>query len=209
VLFLFGDIAMQRSYESLKQLVEIDSPTGFTHGAEEYVMNHLRGMGLHPYQTHKGAVKLAFGENPKLAIAAHLDTLGGIVTGIKSNGNLSISPIGGLGLISFEGAYVRIRTMDDKIFTGTFLLNNPASHANKATDTAQRSIESMHIRLDEEVKTKQECEQLGIRVGDFVCFDPRYEELPSGYIKSRFMDNKASCYVLFVRKIPPDPMIMP
>jgi len=188
---------MQRSYESLKQLVEIDSPTGFTHGAEEYVMNHLRSMGLHPYQTHKGAVKLAFGENPTLAIAAHLDTLGGIVTGIKSNGNLSISPIGGLGLISFEGAYVRIRTMDDKIYTGTFLLNNPASHANKATDTAQRSIESMHIRLDEEVKTKQECEQLGIRVGDFVCFDPRYEELPSGYIKSRFMDNKASCYVLF------------
>ena len=71
---------MQRSYESLKQLVEIDSPTGFTHGAEEFVMNHLRGMGLHPYQTHKGAVKLAFGENPTLAIAAHLDTLGGIVT---------------------------------------------------------------------------------------------------------------------------------
>ena len=51
---------MQRSYESLKQLVEIDSPTGFTHGAEEFVMNHLRGIGLHPYQTHKGAVKLAF-----------------------------------------------------------------------------------------------------------------------------------------------------
>jgi putative aminopeptidase FrvX len=30
-----------------------------------------------------------------------------------------------------------------------------------------------------------------------VCFDTRYQELSSGYIKSRFMDNKAGCYVLF------------
>lgn len=188
---------MNTSYESLKQLVEIDSPTGYTHNAEAFVMQFLQQQGLQPKQTNKGAVKLAFGENPTIALAAHLDTLGGIVSGIKSNGTLTISPIGGLGLISFEGGYVRIRTMEDKIFTGTFLLNNPASHANKATDTAQRSIDSMHIRLDEEVATKDACEQLGISVGDFVCFDPRYEELSSGYIKSRFMDNKASCYVLF------------
>ena len=30
-----------------------------------------------------------------------------------------------------------------------------------------------------------------------VCFDTRYQELPSGFIKSRFLDNKAGCYVLF------------
>lgn len=188
---------MNASYESLKQLVSIDSPTGFTHNAESYVMEYLQSRGLNPKQTHKGAVKLAFGESPTIALAAHLDTLGGIVSGIKPNGTLTISPIGGLGLISFEGGYVRVHTMKGTVFTGTFLLNNPASHANKLTDTAQRSIDSMHIRLDEEVTTKEACEELGIRVGDFVCFDPRYEELPGGYIKSRFMDNKASCYVLF------------
>lgn len=188
---------MTRSYESLQQLVEIDSPTGFTHHAEAYVMEYLRNKGLKPEQNHKGAITVSFGEQPSIALAAHLDTLGAIVSGIKPNGTLSISPIGGLGLISFEGGYVRVRTMQDKEYTGTFLLNNPASHANKMTDTAQRSIESMHIRLDEEVNSKEECEKLGIRVGDFVCFDPRYEELSSGYIKSRFMDNKASCFVLF------------
>lgn len=188
---------MNKSYESLKQLVEIDSPTGFTQNAEAFVLRFLREKGLQPKQTHKGAVKLSFGEHPTIALAAHLDTLGAIVSGIKPNGTLTISPIGGLGLISFEGGYVRVRTMNDTIFTGTFLLNNPASHANKATDTAQRSIETMHIRLDEEVSTKEACEKLGICVGDFVCFDTRYEELSSGYIKSRFMDNKASCYVLF------------
>ena len=91
---------MNTSYESLKQLVEIDSPTGYTHNAEAFVMQFLQQQGLQPKQTNKGAVKLAFGENPTIALAAHLDTLGGIVSGIKSNGTLTISPIGGLGLIS-------------------------------------------------------------------------------------------------------------
>ena len=188
---------MNLSYQTLKELVEIDSPTGFTAQAETYTMNLLKNYGLSPYQTKKGAVICKFGENPIIAISAHLDTLGAIVTGIKPNGTLSISPIGGLGLISFEGGYVRIRTLEDKVFNGTFLLNNPASHANKTTDTAIRSIDNMHIRLDEEVTSKNDVLALGIQVGDFVCFDPRYQELESGYIKSRFMDNKASCFVLF------------
>ena len=188
---------MTSSYEFLKQLVLIDSPTGYTEKAESFIMDELQKLGLNPVQTHKGAVKVAFSDNPTIALAAHVDTLGAIVTGIKSNGTLSISPIGGLGLISFEGGYVRVRTIDDKVYTGTFLLNNPASHANRSTDSAIRSIDTMHIRLDEEVHSKADVEKLGIGVGDFVCFDPRYEELASGFIKSRFMDNKACCYVLY------------
>ena len=44
-----------------------------------------------------------------------------------------------------------------------------------------------------------------MRPGDIVSFDPRYQELPSGYVKGRFMDNKAGCFVLFeiARRLPP------
>ena len=55
----------------------------------------------------------------------------------------------------------------------------------------------MHVRLDEVVASKQDVLSLGINVGDFICFEPHYQELSSGYIKSRFMDNKAGCFVLF------------
>ena len=37
---------------------------------------------------------------------------------------------------------------------------------------------------------------LGVRAGDIVCFEPRYREA-GGFLKGRFMDNKAGCFVLF------------
>jgi len=55
----------------------------------------------------------------------------------------------------------------------------------------------MHIRLDEEVYTKEDVTKLGIGVGDIIAFEPRYREYDNGFIKSRFMDNKAGCFVLF------------
>lgn len=185
------------AYDTLRTLVGIDSPSGYTQKACEYIYHLLSEYGWKPEYTNKGAVRCALGDSPTLAIAAHTDTLGAIVSGVKSNGTLSFSPLGGPLLTSFEGGYVRIYTMDDHVYTGTMLLNNPSTHANREADKTERKIENMHIRIDEEVTSKDDVRILGIRTGDIICFDPRYQELSSGFIKSHFMDNKAGCYVLF------------
>lgn len=185
------------SYKQLQELVAIDSPSGFTKAAEDYCFNLLETLGWKPEKTNKNAVKCSFGENPKLAIAAHLDTLGAIVTGTNTDGTLATSLIGSVSLNQAEGEYVTIYTLEGKTFTGTYLLNNPAKHANKDLGTIKRSIENMHIRLDEEVSCEDDVKNLGIRIGDIICLDTRYQELESGFIKSRFMDNKAGCFVLF------------
>ncbi|SHJ98456.1 Putative aminopeptidase FrvX [Rubritalea squalenifaciens DSM 18772] len=184
-------------YTTLKELVNIDSPSGFTHDACDYIFDLLKGMGYAPEMTNKGAVRCAFGKEPKLSIAAHVDTLGAIVSGIKGDGTLAFSTIGGLSLTGAEGEYVRICTLDGKVHTGTILLNDPSSHTNREKDSTKRSLETMHIRLDEIVFSKQDVKDLGISVGDLICLYPRYEELENGYIKSRFLDNKAGCFVLF------------
>ena len=193
------------SLETLKKLVEIDSPTGFTEQACKYAAEVLKGYGYSPELSNKGAVRCSLGPAPKLAIAAHTDTLGAMVSGINSNGSRAISSIGGLSLNMAEGEYVKVYTMAGKIITGTFLLDNPSSHANRELNKTRRDISNMHIRLDEEVYTEADTRELGIRPGDIVCFDPRYQELPSGYVKGRFMANKAGCFVLFeiARRLPP------
>ncbi len=180
----------------LKELLAIDSPSGFTHHATDYIVSTLEGFGLHPKRTVKGAVTCALGPSPTLAIAAHTDTLGAIVSGVNSNGTLKFSVLGGPLLPTFEGAYVRIHTTKDRIITGTLLLNNPSVHANGQASKAERTADSMHVRIDELVSTSADVLALGIRVGDIICFDTRYEFLPSGFIKSHFLDNKAGCYVL-------------
>lgn len=187
-----------KDYSTLKELVAIDSPSGFTQKASYYIHDLLEKYGWSPDYTNKGAVRCNLGtQAPTLAIAAHVDTLGAVVADIAKDGTLRISKVGGLSLNGFEGAYCKIYTLEDKIYTGTLLLDNPATHVNKDLNSTQRSLYNMHIRLDEEGSSKEEIEKLGIRVGDFICFDTNYQELPSGYIKSRFMDNKAGCYVLF------------
>jgi len=186
-----------KNYDTLRQLVEIDSPSGFTTNACTYIYTLLESYGWHPEYTTKGAVKCALGANPTLAIAAHTDTLGAIVSGIKPNGTLSFALLGSPLLPSFEGGYVRIHTMSGKVYTGTMLFNNPSAHANREASSATRTIDNMHVRIDELVNSKEDTQKLGIRTGDIICFDTRYTELPSGYIKSHFMDNKAGCYVLF------------
>lgn len=188
---------MTNHYNRLQELVAIDSPTGFTSQACAYVFDTLASFGLRPEYTNKGAVKCALGNEPKVALAAHVDTLGAIVSGVRKDGNLSISLLGGLSLNGFEGEYCRIHTHDGKVFHGTLLLNDPSVHANRETGKKERTVENMHIRLDEEVDNKEDTEALGIGNGDIVAFDTKYQELPNGFIKSRFMDNKAGCYVLF------------
>jgi putative aminopeptidase FrvX len=185
------------NYKQLEELVNIDSPTGYTAEACKYIFDALTAIEYKPGYTQKGAVKCALGQNPTLAIAAHVDTLGAIASGVNNDGTLSFSPLGGLLLTSAEGEYVNIITLAGKIFTGTLLFNNPSAHANKDRETTNRTLDNMHIRLDEEVYSKDDVAKLGIKTGDIIAFEPRYREYANGFIKSRFMDNKAGCFVLF------------
>ncbi len=181
----------------LRELVAIDSPSGFTATACDYIFDYLSDLGWKPERTNKGAIKCSFGENPTLAIAAHVDTLGGVVSYIKPDGTIALSKVGGPSLYAYEGSYCRVYTMKGKVYTGTLLLNNPAVHVNREESSSKRTEDTMHIRLDEMVSNEKEVRDLGIEIGDFICFETHYEELPSGFVKSKFMDNKAGCMVLF------------
>ncbi len=181
----------------LEELITIDSPTGYTHKAADMIERVLRSFGFAPVRTKKGAVRCSLGPQPRIAFAAHTDTLGAIVSGINANGTLRLSLLGGPLLPSFEGGYVRIHTLDNRVYTGTLLLNDPSTHANNTAATKERTTSVMHIRIDEPVSKLEDVRALGIRTGDIIAFDPKFQLLDNGYVKSHFLDNKAGCAVLF------------
>ena len=185
-----------RDYSTLRRLVEIDSPTGMTDEAVACLREVLESYGYRPEATRKGALRCPLGDEPKLALAAHVDTLGAVISKIRDEGRLRISPVGGLSLNMAEGEYVKIHRLDGGVSTGTFLLDNPSAHANKELATAARTERTMHVRIDAEVTCAGDVRALGIRPGDIVAFKPRYCETETGFIKSRFLDNKAGCFVL-------------
>ncbi len=195
-LYFCQNMTTQTDYTPLQDLVAIDSPSGFTQKAAQFIFDYLSKLGYAPEYTNKGAVRCALGKSPYLSIASHTDTLGAVVASVSKKGELRISKVGGPSLNSYEGGYCRIYTLDDRIYTGTLLLNNPSVHTNAQEKTTLRTTDNMHVRIDELVANRKDVRALGIQNGDFICFETYYQDLPSGFIKSRFMDNKAGCFVM-------------
>ena len=85
--------------EETKKLLEIDSPSGYTKNVAEYVMEEYHKLGYKADMTVKGGVLVDLGgedESNAVMLDTHIDTLGGMVSEIKADGNLRIVPIGGL-----------------------------------------------------------------------------------------------------------------
>lgn len=185
--------------EVTTKLLAIDSPTGYTKKAAEFVMDEYKKLGYEPQMTVKGGVLVNLGgenEQDGLLLAAHTDTLGAMVCEIKSNGNLKVSPLGGMNPNNAEAENCRIVTRFDGIYEGTFQLENASIHVNGEYNDTSRKYKCMEVVLDEKVTSKEETEKLGIMVGDIVCFDPRTVITEKGYIKSRFLDDKLSVGIL-------------
>ena len=185
--------------EQTKKILSIDSPSGYTKKVAEYVMNEYRALGYEPRLTVKGGILVEIGGNKAsdaVLLEAHIDTLGAIVTEIKGNGNLKVSPIGGMNANNAEAENCRVITRFDGVYEGTLQLNNASAHVNGEYDNTSRKFSSMEVVMDENVHSKDDTEKLGIMAGDIVAFDPRTVETKSGFLKSRFLDDKLSVGIL-------------
>jgi len=181
--------------EQLKALTSIPSPSGFTREVADYVMTTLKGMGYEPYLSHKGNIHVTLGgEGNPLLLAAHVDTLGAMVRAIKDNGRLRPTTLGGHQWGTADGENCTVHTRDGKVYTGVILNTEPSAHV--ADEKPDRLEQNMEILLDENVSSKEETKALGIQVGDFIALDPRTIVTESGYIKSRFLDDKLSAAIL-------------
>lgn len=185
--------------EQTKAILAIDSPTGYTRNAAEYIAKEYERLGYKVQITTKGSVLVEIGgadEKDAILLAAHTDTLGAMVKEIKSNGNLRVSPLGGMNPNNAEAENCRIVTKFDGVYEGTFQLDNASVHVNKDYDDKKREYDGMEVVLDERVSSKEDTQKLGVMVGDIVCFEPRTVVTKSGYIKSRFLDDKLSVGIL-------------
>lgn len=185
----------------IRELSAIGSPTGYTEAIVAHVAARLERAGWTPRRTGKGAL-LASGPDPLLLFSAHLDTLGAMVSSLKG-GVVRFAQLGGWPLNSFEGEYLSIHTLDGRVHRGTLLADNPAAHVNHNLGTQARTLESMHIRLDAAGESEEDLRALGLEVGDIVVFDPRFERTETGFVRCRFLDDKAgSACLLHVMEEP-------
>ena len=185
--------------EKAMELLAIDSPTGYTRAAEDFVLREFSALGYSAQRTVKGGILIDLGgknNDDALLLEAHADTLGGMVAEIKGSGRLRIVNVGGLNANNTEAENCRVVTKFDGVYEGTLQLCNASLHVNGDYGSTQRKWDTVEVVLDEMVGSADDVKKLGISVGDFVCFEPRTRLTKSGYIKSRFLDDKLSVGIL-------------
>ena len=187
------------AWEQADALLAIDSPSGFTAKAVAWLKKQFECLGFAATITTKGGLLVDLGGKNNedcLMLAAHTDTLGGMVAEIKGSGRLRLTNLGGMKADNGEAENVRVHTRDGKIYEGTLQLCNASVHVNGDYSTAKRSFDTTEVVLDEDVSSAADTRKLGIEVGDLVCFEPRTRKTASGYLKSRFLDDKLSVGIL-------------
>lgn len=178
----------------LERIINIPSPTGFC----KEVINEVGkiagefGYKFEKNQKGNGIITIDGEDNSYcIGIPVHVDTLGAMVRSINSDGTLKITSLGGNMYSTLDGEYCKIHTRNGKIYTGTMLCTSPAAHVFPDSKTKERKEENMMIRLDELVYSKADTEKLEIATGDFISIEPKFQITESGFIKSRYMDDKA------------------
>ncbi len=182
-----------------QDLLKIDSPTGYTSGVIDYIAGAAEDLNYCLERTEKGCGMIfVHGKErgKKVAVSAHVDTLGAMVRSVGEDGFLKFTAVGGPILPTLDGEYCKILTRDGRIYSGTFLSLSPSAHVFQDASSRARDEQNMVIRIDETVSSKTEVEQLGIRPGNFVFIDPKTVVTSSGFLKSRFIDDKGSAACL-------------
>lgn len=181
--------------EQTEKVIGIDSPTGYHYNVQKYLVDTIQAMGFEVRTLRKGGVIANLGgEGNPLMMLAHVDTFGAFVHYIKGNGRLAISN-GTLNPNNIETENVRVITRSGAVYEGTIQLENASVHVNPDVN-AERKFTNLEVVLDEDVTSKEDVEKLGICAGDFLAVEPRFQVTEKGYIKSRFLDDKASSGVL-------------
>ncbi len=187
--------------EIAKEVFTCDSPTGFTQNVIKLVKEKVDSFGYHTRIMNNGALEVSIeGEDKSKTVAtsAHCDTLGLMVRSIKADGHLALTKLGGPITPTLDGEYCRIYTRDGKVYKGTILSTSAATHVYPDANTKSRDIDNLEVRLDELVHSKEDVQKLGIENGDIVCYDPKCEITENGFLKTRFIDDKASVVVLLM-----------
>ena len=185
--------------QTLQTLINTPSPSGNTDRVISFVEERFDALGIETKRNRKGGlIATIHGQNDRehRMLTAHVDTLGAMVKEIKPSGRLKIDLIGGFKFNAIEGEYCEVETQGGEVITGTILMHQTSVHVYKDAGSAERNQTNMEIRLDAKVKSIDDVRALGIEVGDFVSFDPRFQVLDTGYVKSRHLDDKLSVAIL-------------
>ena len=124
------------------------------------------------------------GPGKKIMFAAHMDSLGLMVTHIEKGGQLRFGKIGGLPVTELIGTPVRFENGLQGVV-----------HCNDVEDEGKVKLEELYIDIG--AKDAEDAKKY-VRPGDMCIYDTRSAMLANNMICSPYTDNRSGCTVLLM-----------
>jgi endoglucanase len=178
------------------RLIEVGSPSGF----EEPMIRRLK-KELEPYmdELHEsprgnviGVQKGSDPESPSIALVAHMDQVGFIVSNIDERGFIRFRRIGGAAIRSIQGQHVRILAGKGDVLGVVGV--KPGHLTSSEEERKIPSIEDMYV--DVGGRNKEEVESMGISIGTPMVWNTPPIKLANGLVSSAAVDDRAGLTVL-------------
>ncbi|MCI1665586.1 MAG: peptidase M42 [Atopobiaceae bacterium] len=195
--------------DTLRRLVECDSPVGYNVDIKPLMEGIFRGYGLDMTWDRKGTgyVRLEGRDSSRcVCMGAHLDTIGLIVRGFNTgghardypepDGSLRVRQLGGMNYSSAEGCTCRIHCRNGNVVPAQLICDKHSVHSFVDARAVPRDEDHMSLSVIGDVHCMEDAKDLGITQGAIVAVDPEFELFDNGYIVSRHIDDKAAVAAL-------------
>lgn len=180
--------------ELLQQLCEASAVSGDEQEVRTLLINALDSSvdeitfdGLGSFVARKG------NRGPKVTIVGHMDEVGFMVTHIDESGFLRFTTIGGWWSQSMLNHRVAIRTRKGVKIPG--IIGSVAPHA-LTEKQKQQPLTFDEIFIDIGANSREEVENRGIAIGDFVSPEANFARWGEDKIVGKALDNRVGCALM-------------
>ncbi|WP_425448654.1 M42 family metallopeptidase [Dethiothermospora halolimnae] len=126
---------------------------------------------------------------PKVMVAAHMDEVGLIVTGIQESGLIKFTAVGGLDQRILVSKTVKIGK--DNI---PGVIGAKPIHLQKKGER-KKALQMNQLYIDIGVDNKKQAEKV-VKIGDYIAFDSNYVEFGKDLVKAKGLDDRVGCGAL-------------
>ncbi|HWO97672.1 MAG TPA: M42 family metallopeptidase [Bacillus sp. (in: firmicutes)] len=180
--------------ESLRDLTGLVGVSGSEQEVVKYVKKNLTPYADEVKVDRNGnviAIKHGSEPGPKLMISAHSDEVGFCVKNILSNGFIIFDKVGGVSDQLLLGRKVWVTT---KKIPG--IIGIKAGHM-QTPEESRKVKTTRECYIDVGLSSRQEVENLGIRIGDPIVFQSDFMEMANkDLVSTKSIDNRIHCAIL-------------
>ncbi|MBQ3040720.1 MAG: M20/M25/M40 family metallo-hydrolase [Clostridia bacterium] len=165
----------------IKKLMLTPSVSGREEKIREVIKNEVLPYADEVYTDNMGnLIARKKGNGKKIMFCAHMDEIGFFVTGIGSNGNINVSPVGGINALS--------ATFQD-------VISENGVCGILATNSSKELPKYEKLYIDIGAKTKKQAEKK-VQIGDFFVCVPKFKKLLNQRYVGRPFDDRIGCAIL-------------